>query len=127
MDNDERRTFPRTEYKLKVAYTILSHVDATPYEFGETITKDISRSGVRLLLQEPIKVPQLVQLRISIPKHSHDIFILSKTVHCELIESEHIWEAGFKFVGLLPPNLEQFLEEKKRAPKRKKPKKEGDE
>ena len=108
MTNDERRQHQRYPRELKVTYSILSSEGATPFEFGDCITLDISRSGVRLCLNEKINVPVLIQMNIRVPERSYGIFILGKVVFCgdsEIDEFKGMHEAGVKFVGLLPPDF----------------------
>ena len=112
MAQDERREFERYMQLLKVSYSILAGEAATPYEFGECITLDISRKGVKLRLAQQLKTPSLVQLYIRVPNRSYGIFVLGKVLYCRPLkveDSEDGWEAGIKFVGLLPPDLDQFI------------------
>jgi hypothetical protein len=96
---------------LKVTYTVLSKVDSTPFEFGDSMTLDISRTGLALLLDEPIPVPILLQLQLRVPTRPYGLFVLGKSVYCTPVEEIGMYRVGIKFVGILPPDLEQVLEE----------------
>lgn len=113
MDQDKRR-HKRHLKMLKVSYSILCEDYATPFEFGKCITLDISRSGVKLALQDELPVPLMVQLNINTPNRDYGIFILGKVLYCHTSEmdlDQHKWEAGIKFVGLLPPDLDDYISE----------------
>ena len=87
---------------------MLSGVGATPFEYGATETLDISRSGVRLKLSDEIKPPMLVQMHIQIPNRSLGLFLLGKIVYCSKSKDSEYFDAGIKFVGLLPPDLDKL-------------------
>jgi len=107
----EKRRFKRFLRDLKVTYTVLSKVDSTPFEFGNSVTIDISRTGVSLLVDEPLPVPILLQLQLSVPTRPYGLFILGKTVYCSPSEDTGMYRVGIKFVGILPPDLEKILRE----------------
>jgi hypothetical protein len=109
-DTDKRR-YQRFLREVKVSYTILSKVDSTPFEFGDSVTLDISRSGLALLLDEPVPVPILLQLQLRVPSRAYGLFVLGKAVYCAPVEEIGMYRVGIKFVGILPPDLETVLEE----------------
>jgi c-di-GMP-binding flagellar brake protein YcgR len=114
----ELRRYQRFLKEIKVSYTVLSKVDSTPFEFGDAVTVDISCTGVALLMDEPISVPVLLQLQLRIPSRPYGLFVLGKTVYCTAIEEIGMYRVGIKFVGILPPDLENILSEStKDAPK----------
>ena len=107
----DKRRYQRFLKELKVTYTILSKVDSTPFEFGESVTLDISRAGLALLLSEPIPVPILLQLQLCVPSRPYGLFVLGKSVYCTPLGGIDMYRIGIKFVGILPPDLEQVLDE----------------
>ena len=107
----DQRRFKRFLRDLKVTYTVLSKVDSTPFEFGDSVTLDISRTGLALLLDEPIPVPILLQLQLRVPTRPYGLFVLGKSVYCSPVEEIGMYRVGIKFVGILPPDLEQVLDE----------------
>jgi len=107
----EKRRYQRFVKEVKISYTVLSKVDSTPFEFGDSLTLDISRSGLSLLMDEPIPVPVLLQLQLRIPTRPYGLFVLGKTVYCTSLEEIGMYRVGIKFVGILPPELEVVLEE----------------
>ena len=113
VDLKKQRAFPRYPLEFKVSYTLLSSMDATPFEYGETITQDISQSGACLLTKEKVQVPILIQLNIQIPSRKYGIIVLGKTVWCSLDEQIKQYRVGVKFVGLLPPDLGLIIKKDK--------------
>ena len=75
-----KRRYDRFLKDLKVSYTVLSKVDSTPFEFGNSTTCDISRTGLSLQVDEPIPVPILLQLQICVPTRAYGLFVLGKSV-----------------------------------------------
>lgn len=107
----DKRRYERFLRDLKVSYTVLSKVDSTPFEFGNSVTRDISRTGLALQVDEPIPVPILLQLQICVPSRPYGLFVLGKSVYCSPEEEHGMYRVGIKFVGMLPPDLEHVLEE----------------
>jgi len=107
----DKRRYQRFLKELQLSYTILSKVDSTPFEFGDAVTLDISRAGLSLLLSEPIPVPILLQLQLRVPSRPYGLFVLGKSVYCMPAEDSDMYRVGIKFVGILPPDLEQVLNE----------------
>ncbi len=107
----EKRRYRRFLKELKISYTVLSKVDSTPFEFGNSITVDISRSGLSFLLDEALPVPILLQIQLRMPSRPYGIFVLGKTAHCKALEDIGMYRIGIKFVGILPPELETALNE----------------
>ncbi|MBN1516127.1 PilZ domain-containing protein [Candidatus Sumerlaeota bacterium] len=112
--SDENRKYKRYAGKFKVSFSVLSGKGATPFEFGKCLTMDISRGGARLLLDESISTPIMIQLNISIPNRNFGIFVLGKALYCNERNGsgnmpQSAFEAGIKFVGLLPPDFEHLL------------------
>ena len=113
ISHEEKRVYPRFLRELKVSYTLLSSMDATPFEFGETISRDISQSGICLLTNEKVQVPILIQMNIQIPTRKYGIIVLGKTAWCEFDASCSKYRIGVKFVGLLPPDLNHIIDKSK--------------
>lgn len=111
-DGVERRGFKRFIQQLKVSYTVLSGIGATPFEYGVAETVDISRSGVRLVVDDIIEAPMLVQMHIHVPNRSYGLFVMGKLIFCRGVQNKKAnYEVGIKFVGLLPADLEEILRE----------------
>ncbi|MCX8038223.1 MAG: PilZ domain-containing protein [Candidatus Sumerlaeia bacterium] len=112
-DNIEKRRYERFLKEVHVSYTVLSKVENTPFEFGNSVTLNISRTGLLLLLPEPMPVPVLLQLQLRLPNRPFGLFVLGKTVYCSRMEEINMYRVGIKFVGILPPELESVLEDVK--------------
>ncbi len=109
----EKRRYERFLKEVHVSYTVLSKVDSTPFEFGNSVTLNISRTGLSLLLTQPMPVPVLLQLQLRLPNRPYGLFVLGKTVYCTPMEEINMYRVGIKFVGILPPELEMVLEDVK--------------
>ena len=111
MSERDNRRYDRIDSQLKVTYTILSRTNASPEEFGVTRSKDLSEGGIRLYADRPVQVPVLVQLNLEVPVRPFHLLVLGKAVRCEKKTDPDHYEIGIKFVGILPPNFKQMLNE----------------
>ena len=107
----DKRHHQRLLKDLKISYTIIAKVDSTPFEFGNSLMVDISRMGVAMLVDEPIAVPMLLQLQLRVPSFPSGLLVLGKSLYCLPIEEVGMYRVGIKFVGMLPPGLEDALDE----------------
>jgi len=107
----EKRNYQRILRDLKVSYTIIAEVDNTPFEFGNSVMIDVSRTGLAMIVDEPIPVPMLLQLQLSVPNRPSGLFLLGKSIYCVPVEDIGMYRIGIKFVGLLPPELDIVLNE----------------
>ena len=113
----DKRRYERLAKDVKISYTLIAKVDSTPFEFGNSVMTDISKSGLAMLVDMPIPVPMLMQLQLSLPSRPTGMFVLGKSIYCTPVEDIGMYRIGIKFVGILPPDIEDAIQEL-RGPKR---------
>ena len=106
----EKRHSQRLENDIKISYNIIAKVDSTPFEFGNSVMCDVSRTGLSMLVDMPIPVPMLIQMQLNVPHRPTSVFVLGKSIYCVPVEELGMYRVGVKFVGLLPPDLETAFE-----------------
>ena len=108
---EDRRKHRRIAAAVKVTYTILCDANATPCEYGNTVTEDISEGGLCMLIHENINEGQLVYVNIQIPTHEAALLMLAKTVHVSQDPESGMNRVSMKFVGMLPVGLSSIMEQ----------------
>ena len=93
----ERRIYPRYKTLLRVKYK-------APLGEGATWIKDISRSGMRLLLDNPFKIGTLLTLEISVPYDPKPVFAQGNIVW---MEEDN---AGFHFDKVEQEELDRIMQ-----------------
>ena len=114
-DPTEKRQGERVVKDLKISYTLIASVEVTPFEFGDSVMTDISRAGLAMLAESPIPVGMLLQMRLLVPSTNLSLFVLGRTVYCRAMEKIGKYRVGIRFVGLLPQDLEEVLNEFRRT------------
>lgn len=110
--NENRRRHERYLCKLKITYTVIEANDSTPIEYHVAHSKDFSESGICIYTEHRLEAPVLVQLNITIPVRPFHLLILGKALWCEEASGEDgLYEAGIKFVGILPPDFHNLVNE----------------
>jgi len=108
--DQERRRHERYACNLKMTYTILSSNESTPFEYGVAHSRNLSETGVSIYTEQPIKIPILMQLNISLPMRPFHLLILGKALRCVAAEDKPgLYEIGIKFVGILPPEFKSLM------------------
>lgn len=111
----EKRRYERLIRDLKVSYMIIAEVDKTPFEFGNSQLLDISKTGLAMLVDEPVPTRMLLQLQMHLPEHPAGLIVLGKTVYCKPEEELGLYRVGIRFVGIVQPDLETDLDELQRS------------
>jgi CheY-like chemotaxis protein len=73
------------------------------------LIRDVSRSGLSMLVRQVIPVPAMLKLMIDLPRSNRSITMLAKSLTCTLTQMNNVYRLGAKFVGLLPPELEEAI------------------
>lgn len=106
-----RRRYSR--YKLAIdTHTILIN----PFTNSESrpiagLIRDVSRSGLSMLVRQVLPVPAMLKLVLDLPQTRQSITMLAKSLSCTLTQMPNVYRLGAKFVGLLPPEMEQAIAE----------------
>jgi hypothetical protein len=111
VESVDKRRYERLPRDLQLSYTIIAKVDSTPFEFGNSVMSDISRSGLAMLVDMPIPVPMLLQLQLRVPNRPTSTFVLGKSIYCVPVEEVGMYRVGIRFVGILPSDMEDILDE----------------
>ena len=106
---EDKRKHVRALAHVKVTYTILNSVDATPYEFGETVTENISEGGLCMLIQEQLLENRLLYVNIEITTKNQSLLMLGKTVAVERDLETGSNRVRVKFVGMLPRGMKDMI------------------
>lgn len=109
---EERRRYIRLDTHLKINYRILQQSPApTPTE-----TLDIGGGGIRLFLNEPLKVGTLLELEIFFPGESKAVHCQGKLVWVEEFsiyqgtkEERKELEGGIEFTNISPEEQDRII------------------
>ena len=107
----DKRLAKRIAKEINISYTTLARMEVEPYEFGNTITTDISSRGLSLVVDEPVEVPTLIQARIQVDSDPRGLIFLGRTVYCQPVDDTDVHRVGVKFIGILPADLRDLLDE----------------
>jgi len=96
----ERRKFVRLNASVEVYYTLVGE-ESEKQE--QTVTKDISAGGICLIVYEPIKIGNILSLRIYLP--DNEPFILTKgkvvwTKSFNIAGEKERYDVGIEFVSI---------------------------
>ena len=94
----ERRIYPRYKTLLRVKYN-------TPLEEGVAWIKDISRTGVRFILENPLEIGTLLKLEISVPYDPKPVFAQGNIVW---MQDDN---AGFRFDKVEQEELDRIMQD----------------
>ena len=110
---EERRRYVRLDTRLKIHYRILQ-VSPTP---TSTETLDISGGGIRIFLNEPLKVGTLLELEIFLPNDAKPIRCQGKLVWVEEFsiyqgakEERKELEGGVEFTHITPEGQDSIIQ-----------------
>jgi CheY-like chemotaxis protein len=98
-------------------YAMETHCDLiNPFGDSEgrpiaAMTRDVSRSGMAMLVFQLIPVPAMLKITITLSDHTHPISKLAKSISCTLTPVPGVYRLGAKFIGLLPKGMEQSIAE----------------
>lgn len=74
-----------------------------------TMIRDLSRSGISMITRQLFPVPSMLKLGIRLAEQNRTINTLAKSVSCTLTQIDSVYRLGAKFVGLLPPEVEDII------------------
>ena len=105
---DERRRTPRIKEENKVAITVISGEGNIPKKINYYLSKDISKSGIRI--QTNIFLPVNTQLKIEVTlKDPHRmITAFAKVIWIKRFSSNDFCEAGLKFFNTTNEMIQQL-------------------
>lgn len=106
MDIPERRQVTRLKVNLPVTFQRMGMVKS----YGETITKDISSTGLRINLEEFSPSQENFLIRLSFPEVSKIIEGMARTVWSGPVAYSDKYQAGLEFYEM-NPMYKKWLEE----------------
>jgi hypothetical protein len=105
----EKRLFDRQVCRFRVTYTILSPKQTAPFTQGVAMARNISESGINLLVDQEVITPTLMQINFNIPTRPFHLLTLAKVVQCKWNDEAGLYEAGLRFVGILSREFKQMV------------------
>ena len=110
---EERRRYIRLDTRLKINYRILQQSpQSTPTE-----TLDISGGGIRISLNEPLKVGTLLELEILFPSEKKSVCCQGRLVWVEEFsiyqgtkEERRELEGGVEFTTISPEDQDRIIQ-----------------
>lgn len=104
----------RREYN-RYLFAVETHcILINPFEDSESrpiaaIMRDVSRSGLSMLVRQVIPVPAMLKVVLSVTNQSQPVSMLAKSISCTLTQIPDVYRLGAKFIGLLPKEFDQAL------------------
>ncbi|MCE5228459.1 response regulator [bacterium] len=106
----------RREYN-RYLFAVETHcILINPFEDSESrpiaaIIRDVSRSGMAMLVRQVMPVPAMLKVVLSINSQTQPVVMLAKSLSCTLTQIPDVYRLGAKFVGLLPKEFDHVLTE----------------
>lgn len=104
----------RREYN-RYLFAVETHcILINPFEDSESrpiaaIMRDVSRSGLSMLLRQVIPVPAMLKVVLSVSNQTQPVSMLAKSISCTLTQIPDVYRLGAKFIGLLPKEFDEAL------------------
>ena len=111
MEFEDKRVERRLNKEIPVSFATLSRIDVHPIEFGNSVTIDVSSKGCSLMVDEPVAVPMLIQIKLEIPEEARELVFVGRSIYCSRIQAQDLYRVGIRFVGVLPVDLTTFVSE----------------
>ncbi len=102
----EKRKYLRFDCPVKVDYELFDEY-AHPQE---SFTKDISRGGLRLVLNREIPAQSKIKMHFHIPKEKEPIDAIAEVVWIRKDLQKGVIHTGLKFIKISPSNKARLLE-----------------
>lgn len=102
----EKRKYLRFDCSVKATYELVDEY-ANP---KEAFTKDVSRGGLRLVLNQEIPAQSKIKIHFHIPKEKEPIDAIAEVVWIRKDLQKGVLHTGLKFVKISPSNKARLLE-----------------
>lgn len=106
MEKSEKRLSKRLKVNLPVTFDYLG----PKRHFGETITRDISPTGVRMNMEAFFAPEASFLLKVSLPEVNRVIEATANVIWSQRISYSDLYQAGFEFKEINPV-FKNWLEE----------------
>jgi CheY-like chemotaxis protein len=104
-----RRRFSRHTMSIDTHCILINPFNNTESHPIAGLIRDVSRSGLSMLVRQVIPVPSMLKLVIALTQTRQSITMLAKSLSCTLTQIPNVHRLGAKFVGLLPPEMEDAI------------------
>jgi c-di-GMP-binding flagellar brake protein YcgR len=107
LGQNDRRQYPRFAQSLEVKYSVMKRQDSKNYN-GKTM--DISKGGVKLILDEKLSSGVLLALKIALPNPGHMVEVIGEVVWTEDASDineesgKRFFYSGVKFSSIKDPS-----------------------
>jgi CheY-like chemotaxis protein len=110
-----RRRFSRFRMALDTHCILINPFTNQESRSLAGLIRDVSRSGASMLVRQVLPVPSMMKLIVELPQSHQSIPMLAKSMSCTMTQMQNVYRLGVKFVGLLPPEMEEAIAEWKGA------------
>lgn len=104
-----RREYSRHSFAIEAHLTLINPFDNSESRPIASLMRDVSRSGVAMIVRQVLPVPTMLRISFTLPGHQTMVPMLAKSVSCTLTQIPGVYRLGAKFIGLLPCELEKTL------------------
>lgn len=110
-NHPNRREYNRYLLAIETHCIVINPFADTESRPIAAIMRDVSRSGLAMLVRQVIPVPSMLKVVVSVNGHVQPVSMLAKSISCTLTQIPDVYRLGAKFVGLLPREFEKALAE----------------
>ena len=104
-----RRAHCRYSFNMETHCILINPFDDSEGRPLAALMRDVSRSGLSMIVRQVLPVPSMLKLIIELPKHRVPLQVLAKSISCTMTQIPGVYRLGVKFIGLLPQELEDLM------------------
>jgi CheY-like chemotaxis protein len=100
-----RREHSRYPFTIETHISLINPFDSSESRPIAGLMRDISRSGVSMIVRQLLPVPSMLKFVFLLPQQQHPVNMLAKSMSCMLTQIPGVYRLGAKFIGLLPAEV----------------------
>ncbi|MCL5271445.1 MAG: response regulator [bacterium] len=104
-----RREYNRYLFHVETHCIIINPFDNSESRPIVALLRDISRSGVSMIVRQLFPVPCMLKLVLNLHRQGAPMNMLAKSVACTMTQIPDVYRLGAKFVGLLPEAINREI------------------
>jgi ActR/RegA family two-component response regulator len=104
-----RREHNRYLFTVETHCVLINPFDNTEGRPIPALMRDVSRSGVSIIVRQLVPVPTMLKLVVQLNDQTRPIAMLAKSISCMLTQISGVYRLGAKFIGLLPRELVEVV------------------
>lgn len=108
--HNNRRAHNRYLFTVETHCILINPFDNSESRPLASLIHDVSRSGLSLITRQLLPVPAMLRLVIHLSDQTRPITMLARSISCMLTPVQGVYRLGAKFVGLLPPEMEEAIQ-----------------